>query len=38
MRTTWVVMIAVVIISLILAGFDLVIQLVIKLLLGQLRT
>ncbi|GAB3382812.1 preprotein translocase subunit SecE [Lysobacter fragariae] len=35
MRTTWVVMIAVVILSLILAGFDLVIQAAVKLLLGR---
>lgn len=35
LRTTWVVMIAVVIISLLLAGFDAVIQWVIKLLLGR---
>ncbi len=35
MRTTWIVMLAVVIISLILAGFDLVIQFFVKLILGQ---
>ena len=35
LRTTWVVMIAVVVLSLILAGFDAVIQLVIKLILRQ---
>ena len=35
MRMTWVVMIVVVIIALILAGFDMVIQWLIKLLLGQ---
>ena len=35
MRMTWVVMIVVVIISLLLAGFDLVIQWLIRLLLGQ---
>lgn len=35
LRTTWVVMLAVVIISLMLAGFDAVIQWVIKLLLGR---
>jgi len=34
MRTTWVVMLAVVIISLILAGFDVVIQFFVKLILG----
>ncbi|HEY4559252.1 MAG TPA: preprotein translocase subunit SecE [Lysobacter sp.] len=35
MRTTWVVMLAVLIISLLLAGFDLVIQALVKLLLGR---
>jgi preprotein translocase subunit SecE len=35
MRTTWVVMIAVVILSLILAGFDVVIQAAVKLVLGR---
>ena len=35
MRTTWVVMIAVAVLSLILAGFDLVIQFAVKLILGQ---
>ncbi len=35
LRTTWVVMLAVLIISLMLAGFDAVIQWVIKLLLGR---
>jgi preprotein translocase subunit SecE len=35
LRTTWVVMIAVVVIALLLAGFDAVIQWVIKLLLGR---
>ncbi|KAB8314485.1 preprotein translocase subunit SecE [Tolypothrix campylonemoides VB511288] len=35
LRTTWVVMIAVAVIALILAGFDLVIQTLIKLLLGR---
>ncbi len=35
LRTTWVVMIAVVVISLILAGFDTVIQFFIKLFLGR---
>jgi preprotein translocase subunit SecE len=35
LRTTWVVMVAVVVISLLLAGFDAVIQWVIKLLLGR---
>ncbi|GAB2504692.1 preprotein translocase subunit SecE [Lysobacter humi (ex Lee et al. 2017)] len=35
LRTTWVVMLAVLIISLLLAGFDAVIQWVIKLLLGR---
>jgi preprotein translocase subunit SecE len=35
MRTTWVVMLAVVVISLILAGFDVVIQFFVKLILGQ---
>ena len=35
MRTTWVVMLAVVILSLILAGFDVVIQFVVKAILGQ---
>lgn len=35
MRTTWVVMIAVVILSLILAGFDVVIQTAVKWLLGR---
>ena len=34
MRTTWVVMLAVVVISLILAGFDVVIQFFVKLILG----
>ncbi|GAA5079294.1 preprotein translocase subunit SecE [Lysobacter panacisoli] len=35
MRTTWVVMIAVAVLSLILAGFDLIIQFFVKLILGQ---
>ena len=35
MRTTWVVMLAVVILSLILAGFDVVIQAVVKFVLGR---
>lgn len=35
MRTTWVVMIAVAVLSLILAGMDLVIQFAVKLILGQ---
>lgn len=35
MRTTWVVMIAVAVLSLILAGFDLAIQFGVKLILGQ---
>ena len=35
MRTTWVVMIAVVIISLLLAGFDVIIQAAVKFLLGR---
>ncbi|MDQ3510554.1 MAG: preprotein translocase subunit SecE [Pseudomonadota bacterium] len=35
MRTTWIVMLAVVVISLILAGFDVVIQFFVKLILGQ---
>jgi len=35
MRTTWVVMLAVVILSLILAGFDVVIQAAVKLVLGR---
>jgi preprotein translocase subunit SecE len=35
MRTTWVVMLAVLILSLILAGFDVVIQAAVKLLLGR---
>jgi preprotein translocase subunit SecE len=35
MRMTWVVMIVVIIICLLLAGFDLVIQWLIRLLLGQ---
>jgi preprotein translocase subunit SecE len=35
LRTTWVVIIAVVILSLILAGFDLVIQFVVKTILGR---
>jgi preprotein translocase subunit SecE len=35
MRTTWVVMIAVALLSLILAGFDVVIQAIVKFLLGR---
>ena len=35
MRTTWVVMLAVVVLSLILAGFDVVIQFFVKAILGQ---
>lgn len=35
MRTTWVVMIAVAVLSLILAGFDLIIQFLVKAILGQ---
>ena len=35
MRTTWVVMLAVLILSLLLAGFDVVIQWLVKLLLGR---
>ncbi len=35
MRTTWVVMIAVAVLSLILAGFDLIIQFAVKAILGQ---
>jgi preprotein translocase subunit SecE len=35
MRTTWVVMLAVLIISLLLSGFDVVIRALVKLLLGQ---
>ena len=35
MRTTWVVMIAVAVLSLILAGFDVVIQAAVKFLLGR---
>ena len=35
MRTTWVVMIAVAILSLILAGFDLIIQAAVKFILGH---
>jgi preprotein translocase subunit SecE len=35
LRTTWVVMIAVVVVSLILAGFDVVIRAAVKFLLGQ---
>jgi preprotein translocase subunit SecE len=35
MRTTWVVMLAVVVLSLILAGFDVVIQFIVKAILGQ---
>jgi preprotein translocase subunit SecE len=35
MRMTWVVMVAVVVLSLILAGFDVVIQAVVKFILGR---